>query len=59
MLNVRLLTLVELGGELVSRSSFAMPPVAAMLPAVNEASEVVSMFSTSPLAAMSWRSCRR
>ena len=31
-----------------------MPPVAAMLPAVSEASEVVSRLSTSPLAAMSW-----
>jgi hypothetical protein len=31
-----------------------MPPVAAMLPAVSEAREVVSRLSTSPLAAMSW-----
>jgi hypothetical protein len=37
-----------------SLRSFAMPPVAAMLPAVSEASEVVSRLSTSPLAAMSW-----
>ena len=36
-----------------SRSSFAMPPVAAMLPAVSDASDVVSMLSVSPLAAMS------
>ena len=41
--DVRLLALVELVGELVLPSSFAMPPVAAMLPAVSEASEVVSM----------------
>jgi hypothetical protein len=31
-----------------------MPPVAAMLPAVSDASDVVSRLSTSPLAAMSW-----
>src|SRR6185369_1676618 len=36
-----------------SRRSLAMPPVAAMLPAVSDASDVVSMLSTSPLAAMS------
>src|SRR6185369_10246919 len=30
-----------------------MPPVAAMLPAVSDASDVVSMLSTSPLAALS------
>ena len=31
-----------------------MPPVAATLPAVSEASDVVSMFCVCPAAAMSW-----
>src|SRR5438105_5633424 len=34
--------------------SLARPPVAAMLPAVSEASEVVSRFSVAPTEAMSW-----
>src|SRR5438552_1038029 len=34
--------------------SLAWPPVAAILPAVSEASEVVSRFSVAPIEAMSW-----
>src|SRR5882672_4889727 len=34
--------------------SLARPPVAAMFPAVSEASEVVSRFSVAPIEAMSW-----
>src|SRR5436190_17775644 len=34
--------------------SFASPPVAAMLPAVSDASEVVSRFSVAPTLAISW-----
>src|SRR6266446_2397683 len=37
-----------------SPMSLASPPVAAMLPAVSEASEVVSRFSVAPTEAMSW-----
>ena len=35
-----------------SRRSFAMPPVAAMLPAVSDASDVMSRLSTSPASAI-------
>src|SRR5262245_23307565 len=38
----------------LSRSSFAMPPVAAMLPAVSDASDVVSICSVSPAVAINW-----
>ena len=35
-----------------SRRSFAMPPVAATLPAVSDASDVMSSSSTSPASAI-------
>ena len=57
--DVVLLALVEVDRELLLADQLARPSVAATLPAVSEASDVVSRFSISPWRRSAGRSCRR